>query len=228
MSDVPYNPDDPAFLLSRSLDEKLTKAEQQQLDQALASSEALRTDADRFRRLHQLINRWGAKPVDLDWEHHAALMEAQLIGTSDADKLGKIDQLLGQWASQTVSIDEGAFKTAVLARVRAQRKTKPWHRVIFRLGVPLAAAAAVVFAVTGILWNGPDARSKLTIEIGPSLVMVTPSDHDADLLEPVVMFGQEEDSQEVTKVSSARTSSGVSFIAIGASRIGVGAANVPP
>ncbi len=228
MSDVPYNPDDPTFLLSRSLDEELTKTEQQKLDHALASSEAFRTEADRLRHLNQLINRWGAKPVALDWEHHAALTEAQLIGTGDADKLVKVDQLLGQWASQTVSIDEEAFTTAVLARVRAEQKTKPWHQVIFRLGVPLAAAAAVAFAVTAILWHRPDSRSALTIEIGPPLVMVTPSDHSADRREPVVTFGQEEDPQEVTAVSSARTSSGVSFIAIGATRISIGAASVPP
>lgn len=228
MSETPYNPDDPAFLLSRSLDEKLSEEEQEALDRALASSETLRAEAARLRSLDRLVKRWGNRPIELDWEHYSALTEAQLVHDGDADKLRQVDLMLDKWASQTVSIDAEAFTTAVMAGVRAERKAKSWHRVVFRLGVPLAAAAAVVFAVTGTLWLKPDSGSECRIEIGYAQHMGAPSDGSADLPEPVVVFGQVAGSQKVASASSARTSSGVSFIAIGASRIRVGAADLPP
>ena len=189
MSEVPYNPDDPIFLLSRSLDEELSGAEREKLDRALASSGALRAEADRLRRLNELIQRWGERPVQVDWVNHAAHTKARLIDDGQAEKLEKVDQLLGRWASQTVSIDEEAFTAAVMASVRAERKTPSWHSVVFRLGVPLAAAAAVVFAVVGTSWFTPESSAKPTIVLGHSFA------DNVDLPGPVIEFGQGDDSE---------------------------------
>ncbi|MGD2108753.1 MAG: hypothetical protein PVI86_05115 [Phycisphaerae bacterium] len=228
MSETPYNPDDPAFLLSRSLDEELSAAERARLDQAMGSSASLRGQADRLRRLDGWLKRWGEYPVELDWKHHAALTRSRVESDADAEQLEEVDGLLERWANRDVSIDEASFTAAVMAGVHKERRTRSWHGVVFRLGVPLAAAAAVVLAVTGTLRFGRGQETRTTILIGPALAAVTPSDSEVGGGGAVIVLGEDPDSREVARPSSRPRSSGVSFLAIGSSRVRVGAAVVPP
>lgn len=228
MSEAPYNPNDLAFLLSRSLDEELPESERQKLREALAASEALRAEAEQLRALDRLVKRWGQRTVELDWEHHAALAKAQAAADGDAEKLGRLDTLLDRWAGQPVGFDEERFTAAVMAKVRSERKRRTWQAVIFRLGTPLAAAAAVVFAVTATLWWKPATEPTYTIEIGPPPAMAAQASSAGDVPEAVVVFGQMPADKAANVVSSGRRSSAISFIAIAAARVIVGAGEIPP
>ncbi|MCP4641496.1 MAG: hypothetical protein GY851_13725, partial [bacterium] len=76
MSEGPYNANDEAFLFSRSLDEELTGPEREHLEQALATSEALREEARQLRAVDHLVKRLGSEAVELDWESFTALTQA--------------------------------------------------------------------------------------------------------------------------------------------------------
>lgn len=157
MREPQYNPDDPLFLLSRSLDEDLPEPERSAeggLDKALAASASLRAEAEELRALDRLIMRWAGQPAELDWEHHAALIIAQAEGNEDADGLEKVDRLLEHWGRRSVSLHAEAFTADVMAKVAPKRGRIIWSSPLFRLVRlrALAAAAAVVLAVTGVLW----------------------------------------------------------------------------
>ncbi len=154
MSDEGYNPDDPLFALSRSLDEELPEDVRQKMEEALAASEALRAEAESLRATDRLVKRWASPPADLDWGRHAALIEAQAPG-DDSEELDKLDRLLERWGRTVPLLDEGSFTAAVMAKVRLERRRAARSSMLFRLGAPLAAAAAVAIAITGSLWLMP-------------------------------------------------------------------------
>jgi len=221
MKELPCNPDDPAFLLSRSLDEALSAADLEKLDRALAASASLREEAERLRALDGIVKRWGARPPQLDWHHHAELTAEMLAPDTEADKLDRLDRLLGDWAGVAPTIDEKAFAEAVMTRVRGQRK-RAWQSMIFRIGVPLAAAAAIMLALTARMWVEPRAEPAMTIELGPlAMADSGPAQHG-----PVVVFGGKDEPPTAPRAGAS--SSGVSFMAIGVSRVNVGTAMVPP
>lgn len=154
MSDEGYNPDDPLFALSRSLDEELPEDMRQKMEEALAASEALRSEAESLRATDRLVKRWASPPAELDWGRHAALIEAQATG-DDGEEANKLDRLLERWGRTVPSHDEGSFTAAVMAKVRSERRRAVRSSLLFRLGAPLAAAAAVAIAITGSLWLMP-------------------------------------------------------------------------
>ena len=130
MSEKPYNPDDLAFLISRSLDEDLTEDEQRRLDRVLEESETLRLEADRLCAVDRLVKRWGARPVELDWEPFAAPGRARAVAGDDDDDLHKIDDWLRRWGDRRVAIDEERFAEAVMTRIGASaRRSFPYGLV---------------------------------------------------------------------------------------------------
>ncbi len=172
MSETPYNPDDPAFLASRSLDEELSASERQRLDEALAASESLRAEVEELRAIDGLVKRWSAGEVSLDWAAHSRLIEAKALAGPEGEHDRKLDDLLTQWADHRVEIDEGAFTAAVMARV-SRRPRRVWRRsLVFRLGTPLAAAAAVAIVVVGTLRFLPSRGPSVEVSIGPRAIAV--------------------------------------------------------
>ncbi len=151
MSDRPTQPDDLTFLLSRSLDEDLSADQRQRLDETLADSASLRAEAVGLSAVDRLVKRWGEQKVEFDWQTQEALI---LAAAQDGESLADVDDLVARWGETEVPHDEAAFVDGVLGRIAAEQpaqqpaKTLPWYRI----GVPLAAAAAIVFAVTAQQW----------------------------------------------------------------------------
>ena len=159
MSEAPYNPDDPAFLASRALDEDLTAEERRKLEELLATSKSLRDELEGLRAIDRLVQRWGTPPVECDWDAHAALAAARAAGEDDEQDLRKVDNLLERWRRTPAEVDAEEFTASVMARVAPRTAWSRRRRLIIRLGVPLAAAAALAIAATGLFWSPapPDA-----------------------------------------------------------------------
>ena len=211
MSETSYNPNDSAFLASRSLDEQLSTSERQRLDDAMAASESLRAEAEEIRAIDRLVKRWGIGEVELDWATHGKLIEAKALSRPDDDRDCKLDELLERWAGVSARIDDEEFTAAVMARVPSRRH-RVWRRsLVFRLSVPLAAAAAVALVVTGTLldWSSPSPRVEISIRQRHAAVE-SPSEPTRVAMvsfrrEPAVGFAPEP------------TSPGISFMVVGAS-----------
>lgn len=157
MNGEAYNLDDPLFAVSRSLDEDLPEDERRKMEEALAASESLRAEAEALRATDRLVKRWASTPAELDWRRHAELIEAQATG-EESKELEKVDHLLGRWGRTEPLLDEDAFAAAVMAKVRSEGRRSMRSSLLFRLGAPLAAAAAVAIAITGSLWLRPSSE----------------------------------------------------------------------
>lgn len=167
MTSDAYNPDDLAFLISRGLDGDLSPAERRRLDEALSQSESLRAEASKFEAIGQLVERWGETPVEVDWQHHAALTSA-CAGSADDERLGKVDDLLRRWRNRNAGTEGIDLTTSVLARISSERRRAAPYRFVYRLGIPLAAAAAIALAVTATMWFTPARDPICRVAIGPS------------------------------------------------------------
>ncbi len=211
MSETPYNADDPAFLASRSLDGELSASERQRLNRALGASKSLRAEHEGLRAVDQLVKSWGSGEVDLDWAAYGKLVQAKALAEPDVERDRKLDGLLASWADERAAIDDEAFTAAVMASVEV-RSRRAWRRsLVFRLGAPLAAAAAVALMVTGTLvdWSSPAPR--VEVVIGPRATTVR------SIPEPmrvaVVSFRREPGAD----FAPEPTASGISFMFVGAS-----------
>ena len=153
MRDAAYNPNDPEFLASLARDAELTGEAQDRLDTHLRDSEGLRAFVSELGSLDRLIGNWAETEVELDWEAHAALIESRIDGDVDEEALASVDSLLERWGTHTPEVDENRFVTEVTKCVTASRSTKRTRRLIFRIGAPLATAAAVALVATAWLWD---------------------------------------------------------------------------
>ena len=211
MSEAPYNPNDPAFLLSRSLDEELSDEEQQRLDKALASSESLRSEAMQLRAVDRLVTRWGARPAKLDFEHHAALVVAQAVDGEDIKTLRKVDQLIKRWGSRGVLHDEERFTAAVVDKVARESMRTTRRGLVLRLGAPLAAAAAIVFAVTSGVWWPSYPEAVCRVEFGSSVTALALHTEVGGGPGAIVSFGR----APIDEVASSPVQGGISFGTVG-------------
>ncbi len=203
MDDRTYNPDDPLFLVSRSLDGELSADERRRLDELLAESPSLGEEARQIQSTDAAIRQWGRTRVELDWEHHAKLIQGVLAESSDSG-LGGVDRLLTDWSRSQPDFDEEALAQSVLARIAPARRQPGIVRWTLRIGAPLAAAAAVVFALTASFWSTP--APVVVVSIGRAAVS-TPEATVA-----VVSIGRSNGGGRVDT-----TASGVGFITMGSS-----------
>jgi hypothetical protein len=150
MTEEHYNPNDVLFLISCGLDETFSDEQQRVVDGALAESPYLRKQADALRATAVNLARWSKQPVDCDWTGHAQSISDR-IGDAASDEFDQLDALLGRWSATRPSFNADAFTANVMARVDGA-STGGVSKVLFRIGVPLAAAAAIALAVVGTLW----------------------------------------------------------------------------
>lgn len=189
---------DPLFLVSRSIDGDLSAVEQIRLDKLLAASAGLRADAEKLRAVASLLESRRLDRAQVDWKLHEKLVLAH-IDEGEAD-LADVDRLLQSWGQKSPDYNEQALNDAVMARVAPARKRRrsAW-RIVARLGAPLAAAAAVVLAVTAT-WFAPDTQISLDsvtiVQIGP---LAAGSEPDASLT--VVTFARKTNSPPSTNES---------------------------
>jgi len=163
-----YNPDDPAFLISRALDDDLPETERRRLDEALAQSESLRTEALKFEAVDRLVQRWGRRSVELDWRSHAALTQASAAEGTGETGSRKIDDLLRRWGGRSDEVEAVDLTVGVLARIRGERRRATPQRYLLRIGLPLAAAAAIILTATTTTWFAPAPQPICRVAIGPS------------------------------------------------------------
>ena len=206
-----YNPTDPEFVVSREIDGDLSEDERRRLDEALAGSASLRAQRDKLRALDALVSKWAKRHADLDWETHGRLVGADLTGETDDGKLKEVDRLLDGWSRRTESVDSDAFATAVMARIAPQRKRPMLRRMIFRLGVPVAAAALLAVGVTARFWFAASLEPVTRVTIRQPVYMQTATDSGAA---PIVVVSF---ARTATGASgAAQGSPGISYMTLGA------------
>lgn len=217
MNEQPINPDDPAFLLSRRLDGDLTDDERRRLDNSLRSSESLRADAESMRRMTDLLGRWADAPVELDWEAHAALINARCRSDDASQDQPELDGILRRWSRGGVAVDEDQFTSGVMQRVgrgTSGIEARSIHRWIFRIAAPLAAAAVLVFALVG--GPGMPDRPGPGIVENPSVETAPPGLNEFQAPICIVRFARVTPNDSVDVVPrTVNRPRGISFTAIG-------------
>ena len=223
MNEAPFNPDDIDFLASRDLDGDLTAEERRRLGDALDASESLRAKADAMRRVSDLVRRWAAAPVEIDWDAHTELIDGRCQADDDAQDRPEVDGILKRWARDVVAHDDEQFTADVMRRIGQTASTartrsgRPW---MIRIAVPLAAAAVLAMALIGGSWINRDAGSR---DVGR--VVLTESPLGATKVPTcIVRFARE----PLDVAPDVRQSRGISFTAFGVATVGVGAAPAVP
>lgn len=117
--------------------------------------------------LDELLRKWGEARVELDWETHAALIDARVVEPPGDEDLQKVEGLLREWAAGAPDIDEDRFVEGVMARVAPADRVRSQRTLVFRIGGLLAAAAAVAFVVAGGLWSIRPKEAIVRVSIGP-------------------------------------------------------------
>jgi len=168
VNEKPYNPDDPLFLFSRSLDEALNDVDRQCLSEAMALG-SVRREAEEFSAVDRLLKRWALTRADLDAGFEAA-------APTQREEVDPIDQLLARWGRTPVEVDWDGFTATVMAEVQSGRRMP----ALYRWALPLAAAAAVAFAVV--------------------TTFRTP---DLPFSENIVRYGSSSDATEIMRVALA-------------------------
>jgi len=160
--------DDLRFLMSRSLDGDLSADESARLENALANSAELRSDRAEFVAVHRLVTEWGSNPVEIDWAAHHDLIKARIGRDAKCERDDRrVGELLSDWAGRQ-GVSNVDLRGRVLAEIHGtHRATRPMRWVI-RLGLPLAAAAAIAIAVLLPNWKSGNATNPISIvQIGP-------------------------------------------------------------
>ena len=222
MNGATYNPDDLLFLADRALDETLSDSDRRILDEALRSSPDLRRNANELCAVSKLVERWRQAPVELDWEHFAALATDR--AAIDEASLEPADRLLRRWGEAVPGYDAEALQQRVLSDVLQapilQRRPigRGW---LFRFSAPLAAAAAIGFVLTARPWFGASNVPVCRVAMGPSVTMPVISDDSGELPRAIVSFSRSAPSGAISQhaevapafggVSSSRAVEPVAF-----------------
>jgi hypothetical protein len=228
VSENQYNPNDPAFLMSRSIDEPLDEQEKQRLADAINHAVDLREELEAFRGVDRVVKQWGGKHVAVGADRFVNNVLTRLADETDqADD--EVDRILTQWGQYAPEVNEQLFVEAVLTRAKAKRLGLGLRPLVFRIGLPLAAAAAIALAVTAGLWFDRDFAlnapvSKVHYAALDSATDVEVTMGAAPRASRVVVF----DRTAVASVSRTDNGRGVSFIVVGSSPIDSDMADLPP
>jgi len=224
MTDAPYNADDPGFLLSRSLDERLSEGDRLRLDEALAADANLADEASALRRTDALLKRIGREAVGVDASVFEATIAARVAEAAEerAADLEGVDDVLGRWAKQSPTYDEQALATSVMLEVRRSKVSPFWQRTVGRVGVPIAIAASILFAVTLPLWVPFLAKPVAVVQYG---AMVSGNGGRERVVESSVVVFVTAASGDAADCAD-RTS--VAFLSVGSEPVDEASEEVPP
>lgn len=151
MSEFEQDRNDPFFLLSRSMDEELSDDEQRVLEDALAQSDDLRATVKQWLRLHEIVRAWSLAHPDVDTEPYVKHVVARL-GDAESEVVSTdVDALLEHWGETAPDYDDKSFVHGVMDRLGQADAPPERHWSLRRFALPMAAAAALVFAVVGVL-----------------------------------------------------------------------------
>lgn len=213
MTATPYNPDDPLFLESRSLDGDLSDQEREALERTLKASPELRAEALKLAAVDRLVRDWGKARPDLDWSSFTESVNACLLTEAESAAIARVDQLVARWAASTPDLDADAFTENVLRRLENKSSKSQSNRLrpVLRIGMPLAAAAVIVLAVMNDLWR-PGATSSpesavVVVNVGPSMLATARETNRPDRAVVSVSFSRE-------RTMESKQEAGISFISI--------------
>ena len=219
MNDTRFNPDDLGFLVSLDIDGDLTGEEQKRLTERLDASESMRADADAMRKVGELVRRWAAGPVEIDWHAHAGLINARCLAGEDSQDRPELEDLLKRWARDGTVFEDELFTADVMRRVGRRApiaNPRPRRLWIIRFAAPLAAAAVLAFAFLGV------SRINRNVE-SPDLVSDVRTQLPFDVSRVpvcIVTFARESPDASPAK-PDVEPSSGISFTAFGLATVGV-------
>jgi len=222
MSIESYNPSDPEFMASRSLNEELSKDEQRLLDETLASSDALRAEADYLRKVDALVKSMAEDKVELDWHTYTRLVQARVAEEHDALRDKRLDTLLAEWSGPGVEVDQEAFAAAVMAQVEARGSRARPRNLLFRVGLPLAAAALLALSVTAVLWSQAERSPVNIVHLSSQLTVADAA--DAATSDLVVSFRRRPPEDYSVEMDSC----GISYMTVGAIPFSDGYAEAAP
>ncbi len=153
MNTEPYNANDLSFLLSRSLDDDLSPDERR-LEEALRESPQLQREWQQLQSIDRLVCRWGQRGYEADAEAFAGLTIAEVGGAAGDSDFAQVDSLLRRWGAGVPTGDRDLVDN-VLRAIGGKRRKLATRSLVFRLGVPLAAAAAIALAVVAPWFQMP-------------------------------------------------------------------------
>jgi len=106
--------------------------------------------------------------VEIDWEAHRALIEARIAQNAKTESNERrVDDLLAEWVA-TRAVSDIDLRDSVLAEIRQSHRAARPIRWVIRLGLPLAAAAAIAIAILVPNWKSwPGTRTISIVQIGP-------------------------------------------------------------
>lgn len=147
MSELPFNPNDPLFLASRSLDERLTDDERRKLAKWLREDVEAARELEELRGADRLVQRWGRSFTDLTSDDVVDFVVAGISKETQVGEEGNLDQLLERFGLAKPEIHWSAFHHGVVGKIKKTSRQKNIYRWTYRISVPLAAAAVLAFAV---------------------------------------------------------------------------------
>lgn len=206
-----HNPNDPLFLASRAIDGDLSTEEKQILDCALKQSPELRAEVSKLQATQGLVAQWGDAQAAIDWDAFGDSVAKLAMTESESSEVDRVDQLVARWASSTPDIELDGFADGVMAELATKKRSSPLRYVI-RLGMPLAAAAAIALAVIPGFWkqpvSGTHSQEVIRVNIGPSQFAAMTGTKPVE--RSVVAFARDEAvevTSETTKISFISLSS---------------------
>lgn len=224
MTDAPYNADDLGFLLSRSLDERLSDADRVRLETALAADAKLADEARALRRTDALLKALSADAVSVDGAEFASGVMARVAEAAEerAAGLEGVDNVLGRWAKDSPKFDEKAFAASVMREVRRSTVSPTWHRIVGRVGIPVALAASILFAVTLSLWVPFVAKPVAVVQYG---AMVSGDGGRVRVVESSVVVFETSSSSDAADCVDR---SSVAYLSVGSEPVDEAPEEVPP
>ncbi len=218
------NPNDPMFLVSRNLDGELTGAEQSRLAKLLSESPEMRREAEKYCELNEALKSFGCSMPDVDFGDFSDRVRQSLGSSEDDAQLVEVDQAIQSWASKPVVFDEERFTAGVLEQIGESRSSTSRSRsILFRIGMPFAAAAAVALVWIGGFRNEHQPRRVADVQIGGIERVATHISHGNTRLASVVSF----DRTPVETDRSTR-SGGISLSFVGSLRAELTSSEVAP
>jgi|GEM_PF-5926039 len=139
---------------------------------------------------------WASRDLDGDLlPQERARLSKRLAESDDlhreAEGLCRVDRLVRRWGESGPDVDWDDFHASVLDRIEGGAVATRRLRWVVRIGVPLAAAAAIFIAVTTTMWSTSVTTSSLTrtceVRISRPLAldgMLAGAVSDVDSLEP--------------------------------------------
>lgn len=180
MSDTSFNPNDPLFLASRWIDGDLSPEELRQLEAAMRRDPSFAREVEQLKSTNDLLGRWSAAEPGVDWSRFERVIGDLAVPESEARELDQVDALLQRYSAREPDIDWNDFAAGVMEEIGA-RRTASRLILAWRVGLPLAAAAAIALAVTAIPWTAAPIASPLPTKHEPLAaaplidVTITPS-----------------------------------------------------